>query len=78
MNSKPLLYQKVILLFGETLREISIYIFQIYNLGVYDNNLTTFINNIKNNKMLIRKATNENMFFMDVSQKVKYIMNCLV
>ncbi|CXI88336.1 conserved Plasmodium protein, unknown function [Plasmodium berghei] len=70
MNSKPLLYQKVILLFGETLREISIYIFQIYNLGVYDNNLTTFINNIKNNKMLIRKATNENMFFMDVSQKL--------
>ncbi|ETB56325.1 hypothetical protein YYC_05757 [Plasmodium yoelii 17X] len=70
MNDKSLLHQKVILLFGETLREISIYIFQIYNLGVYDNNLTTFINNIKNNKMLIRKATNENMFFMDVSQKL--------
>ncbi|CAD2099780.1 conserved Plasmodium protein, unknown function [Plasmodium vinckei brucechwatti] len=70
MNDKPLLYQKVILLFGEILREISIYIFQIYNLGVYDNNLTTFINNIKNNKMLIRKATNENMFFMDVAQKL--------
>ncbi|SOV19221.1 conserved Plasmodium protein, unknown function [Plasmodium gaboni] len=64
------IYQKVLIIFGQTLREISIYIFQIYNLGMYDNNLKVFINNIKNNNMLKKRITNENMFFLDVAQKL--------
>ncbi|SOV83215.1 conserved Plasmodium protein, unknown function [Plasmodium sp. gorilla clade G3] len=64
------IYQKVIIIFGQTLREISIYIFQIYNLGMYDNNLKVFVNNIKNNNMLKKRITNENMFFLDVAQKL--------
>ncbi|ETW33919.1 hypothetical protein PFTANZ_05373 [Plasmodium falciparum Tanzania (2000708)] len=64
------IYQKVLIIFGQTLREISIYIFQIYNLGMYDNNLKVFVNNIKNNNMLKKRITNENMFFLDVAQKL--------
>ncbi|SPJ12779.1 conserved Plasmodium protein, unknown function [Plasmodium sp. DRC-Itaito] len=64
------IYQKVLITFGQTLREISIYIFQIYNLGMYDNNLKVFVNNIKNNNMLKKRITNENMFFLDVAQKL--------
>ncbi|CRH01522.1 conserved Plasmodium protein, unknown function [Plasmodium relictum] len=67
---KNSLYKKVIIIFGQTLREISIFIFQIYNLGMYDNNIKVFINNIKNNKLLKNKMTNENMFFLDVSQRL--------
>ncbi|CRG94599.1 conserved Plasmodium protein, unknown function [Plasmodium gallinaceum] len=67
---KSTLYKKVLIIFGQTLREISIFIFQIYNLGMYDNNIKVFINNIKNNKLLKNKITNENMFFLDVSQKL--------
>ncbi|KJP87709.1 hypothetical protein AK88_02604 [Plasmodium fragile] len=64
------LHQKVAVMFGQTVREISIYVFQIYNLGMYDSNLKAFINNIKDNKMLRGTATNEKMFFLDVSQKL--------
>ncbi|SBT44021.1 hypothetical protein, conserved [Plasmodium ovale wallikeri] len=64
------LRQKVTLLFGQTLREISIYVFQIYNMGMYDSNLKAFISNIKSNKMLAGRVTNDNMFFLDVSHKL--------
>ncbi|EUD69522.1 hypothetical protein C922_00385 [Plasmodium inui San Antonio 1] len=64
------LHQKVAVMFGQTVREISIYVFQIYNLGMYDSNLKAFINNIKDNKMLRGRTTNEKMFFLDVSQKL--------
>ncbi|SBT77957.1 conserved Plasmodium protein, unknown function [Plasmodium ovale] len=52
------LRQKVTLLFGQTLREISIYVFQIYNMGMYDSNLKAFISNIKSNKMLAGRLFN--------------------
>ncbi|SBS86851.1 conserved Plasmodium protein, unknown function [Plasmodium ovale curtisi] len=64
------LRQKVTLLFGQTLREISIYVFQIYNMGMYDSNLKAFISNIKSNKTLAGRMTNDNMFFLDVSHKL--------
>ncbi|GAW82682.1 hypothetical protein, conserved [Plasmodium gonderi] len=78
IRTNYMLYQKVVIMFGQILREISIYIFQIYNLGMYDNNLKAFINNIKDNKILLDKATNEKMFFLDVSQKLfKWIIKNL-
>ncbi|ANQ09809.1 Uncharacterized protein PCOAH_00047140 [Plasmodium coatneyi] len=64
------LHQKVVVMFGQTVREISIYVFQVYNLGMYDSNLKAFINNIKENEILRGRATNEKMFFLDVSQKL--------
>ncbi|EDL46260.1 hypothetical protein, conserved [Plasmodium vivax] len=70
MWKDPSLHQKVVVLFGQTVREISIYVFQVYNLGMYDSNLKAFISNIKDNKMLRGRATNEKMFFLDVSQKL--------
>ncbi|KAI4836868.1 zinc finger protein [Plasmodium brasilianum] len=70
IKKNSLLYQKVILLFAQTLREISIYTFQIYNIGIYENNIKIIINDIRNNKIMQGKMTNDNMFFLDSSQKL--------